>query len=133
MDTKKPLILLIDDEKYFLDIFSTKLTASGFDVLCVESGEAALAKLKEITPDFVLLDVKMPILDGIETFYKIKSDFPQLAAKVAFLTAYGEDINKPSFDRKFAQEAGAAEYIRKSDDLDEIASKVKSLVGQASI
>ncbi len=129
MDTKKPLILLVDDEKYFLDIFSTKLTVSGFDVLCVESGEVALAKLKEITPDLILLDVKMPIFDGIETFEKIKSDFPQISAKVVFLTAYGEDINKPSFDRKFAKEIGAAEYIRKSDDLDEIARKVKLLTG----
>ncbi len=125
-----PLILLVDEEKDFSDIFSLKLKASGFDVVSVSSGKEALLKLKEIKPDLILLDVEMPEMNGFETFTQIKSNPATAKTKVAFLTNYGEPLpveQVRKLDEKFAKQIGAMAHLRKSDDLDEIAKKIKEL------
>lgn len=123
-----PLILIVDDEKDFRDILSTTLRAKGFSVDEAQDGKGALVKLKDIHPDLILLDFKMPDMDGVETFFKIKSEFPDLRPKVAFLTNYGEARETPSFDQKFAQEVGAMDYLKKTEDLEVIAEKVQQLL-----
>lgn len=127
-----PLLLLVDDDKDFLDIFSLKLKAAGFDVVTVPSGKEAITKLKEIKPNLILLDVEMPEMNGFETFNQIKSN-PEIAnAKVVFLTSYGEPLPVEKIrelDARFAQEIGALSYIRKTDELDEVVKRVKELAG----
>jgi len=126
-----PLILLVDEEKDFLDIFSLKLKASGFDVVLAPSGKEALLKLKEIKPDLILLDIEMPEMNGFETFTQIKSDKATAKIKVVFLTNYGEPLPVQkirALDEKFAKEIGALSYIRKTDNLDDIVKRVKELV-----
>ncbi|HEY4496776.1 MAG TPA: response regulator [Candidatus Paceibacterota bacterium] len=123
----KPLILFVDDSEDFRDIFSTKLTAEGFDVVTAVNGEDALEKLKNINPEVILLDLEMPVMNGVETLLKIRSDDKFKNAKVLFCTNYGEPKERAAWtDEKFAKEIGAIGYLRKTDDLDTIAKQVKA-------
>ncbi len=122
-------ILIIDDNKDFLEIFSMKLTQAGFQVATAQSGETGIAEAKKIHPDLILLDVDMPVMNGLETLAKLKADSATSAFKVVFLTNYGEPKKDTTWiDEKFAREAGAADYIKKSEDLGTIVDEVKRLV-----
>jgi len=126
---EKPLILLVDDEENFREIFSTELQSVGFEVIAVDSGVAALEKLNEIRPVLVLLDVEMPGQNGAETLEKIKADPNLSGIKVAFLTNLGNsDRSLQWTDEKFAREAGAVDYIKKTDDLGNIRTQIQKII-----
>ncbi len=128
MAEQKPLILLIDDEQEFREILSTKLQTVGFNTAEADNGEEGIRKIKEIKPDLILLDLKMPVMNGAETLLKIKSDPDLQNFKVVFLTNYGEPKKELSgIDEKFAREVGALSYIRKTNDLDGIVEEVKNI------
>mgnify|MGYP001575091010 CR=1 FL=1 len=65
-------ILLVEDDPFLADIYSTKLKASGFDAEVVVSGEQCLSRAKEKNFDLVLLDIVLPQMDGWEILRKIK-------------------------------------------------------------
>lgn len=71
-----PNILIVDDEKSIRDSLSGILLDEGFTPLTADSGEAALAKLREEKPDLILLDIWMPGLDGLETLTRIREIYP---------------------------------------------------------
>lgn len=122
-------ILIIDDNKDFLEIFSTKLKASGYEVKTAGGGKEGIIEAKTFKPDLILLDVEMPEMGGVEALSKIKSD-PELSnIKISFLTNYGEPQKEISWiDEKFAREVGAMDYIRKSDDLTNIVKEVQNIL-----
>lgn len=122
----KSLILIIDDTADFREIFALKLKAAGYDVIDASGGEEGISKIKASHPDLVLLDMEMPMLNGVDTLIKIKSDPEIKDTKVVFLTSYGEPQEKQAWlDNKFAEELGAMDYIRKTDDLDKIVGRIK--------
>lgn len=129
MESDKKLILVIDDDKDLREILSVKLESSGFRVEQAQDGQSGMEKAKEIRPDLILMDVRMPGMTGIETLSKMKAD-PDLAAfKVIFLTNLGESQEENSWvDDKFAKDAGALGHIRKTDDLDKIVARVKEVI-----
>lgn len=122
-------ILIIDDNKDFLEIFSLKLGAAGFEVSTAQSGKEGIEKAKQLKPDLVLLDVEMPEMNGIETLTKLKADSATAGLKVAFLTNYGEASKDSAWlDEKLARDAGAVDYIKKSDDLKAVVEEVQRLL-----
>ncbi len=125
MADEKSKILIVDDDNDFREIITTKLTAAGFEVAQVSSGQEALTKIKEIKPNLVLMDVKMPGMSGIETLSRMHNDPELTNFKVLFLTSFGEPEDEAAFvDDKFAKEFGAIGHIKKSDDLDKIVQKI---------
>lgn len=121
-------ILVVDDNKDFLEIFSMKLTHAGFEVTTANSGKEGIQKASEKHPDLILLDVEMPEMNGLETLAKLKENPVTASLRVVFLTNYGEaDKETTWIDEKFAREAGAMDYIKKSDDLSKIIDEVKRL------
>ena len=128
---QKQTILIVDDNKDFLEIFSIKLAGAGFEVITANSGKEGIAKAKEIKPDLILLDVEMPEMSGVETLYNLKQDGDTKDMKVVFLTNYGEPQKETSWiDEKFAREAGALDYIKKSENLEKIVDEVKKVLGE---
>ncbi len=83
-----PRILAVDDSPANLKMLEAVFQAEGFATAAVESGEAALARIASDPPDVVLLDLRMPGMDGIETLDRLKTTAPQLP--VIMLTAYGD-------------------------------------------
>jgi CheY-like chemotaxis protein len=128
--TDAPLILIIDDESDFREIFSTKLGASGFRVETAESAAVGLKKAKQLKPALVLMDVMMPVMDGAAAVLKLRDDPETRGIKVAFLTSLGDPrAEMRANDQKFAEDFGAMQYLKKTDDLDLLAGKVRALIG----
>lgn len=126
-----PLVLIVEDEADFREILGTKLKAAGFDVQTAENGEEGLAKLKTIKPDLVVLDFMMPKMNGVETFMKMKEDEELKKLKVVFMTNHGEPLLElGDSDRQYAKEIGAADFFRKTDDLNIAVTHLKELCGK---
>ncbi len=121
----------MDDEPDFREIFSAKLTAAGFHVETAENGEVALAKMATSTPDLVLMDVKMPVMDGPTAVLKMRDDPKLKDIKVAFLTSLGDArIEIQEMNKKFAQDFGAQGYLRKTDSLDMLVDRVNGFLAK---
>ena len=126
---KPAKLLIVDDDKDFAEVLATKFKASGFEVTTASDGEAGVKKAKESQPDLILMDVKMPKMDGVAAMIKLREDPATKNIRVILLTAFGDpqpEIYKN--DARFAKELGASEYLLKTQDLDEIVVRVKELL-----
>lgn len=103
-------VLMVDDDKMLLDMYSERLELSGFDVTACSNGEECLSQIQQVNPDIVLLDIMMPKVNGYDTLASIKSDPATKDTPVIMLSALVRDINKSR-----AIEAGADDYIIKSE------------------
>ena len=102
-------ILLVEDDPFLIDIYSTKLKESGFSVEVASDGESALHKVKEKEPDLVILDIVLPQLDGWEILRQIKSDPKLKNIKIIILSNLGQ---KEEVER--GVELGAVKYLIKA-------------------
>ena len=109
-------ILLVDDEDSIHLLYREELEDEGYEVHSALSGEEALAQLKIIMPDLVILDINMPGINGIDALRQIKEINPSLP--VILSSAYQE------FKQDLATWA-SDEYIVKSSNMDELKAAVK--------
>ncbi len=110
MDTKKYNVVLIDDDKFLLNMYSLKFSKEGMQVTVISSPEEALEKFREgFNPDIVMLDMVMPGMDGIELLTKIREEKLIKDAVVIFLSNQGQ-----SSDIEKAQALGINGYIVKA-------------------
>ena len=126
---KQPLVLIVDDEPDFRDIFRAKLGAEGMQVETAENGQVGVSRAKELRPDLILMDVKMPVMDGAAAVLKLRDDPEMKDVKVAFLTSLGDPRGEiDGMNHRLAIEFGVQAYLRKTDDLDELSEKIKALL-----
>ena len=116
-DGPRPRILLIDDEAQLSEMVAFNLKMKGFDVETAMNGEAGLESLGRRMPDTVLLDVRMPGIDGFEVLRRIRA---LSAVPVIMLTARG-DVQC----RVRGLSLGANDYIVKPCSLDELAARIR--------
>ncbi len=111
-------VLLVDDEVEFLETLEKRLRRRNMDVRVATSGEQALRALGECCPDVVVLDVKMPGMDGIETLREIKKRAPLV--EVVMLTGHANlEVAIQGM------EMGAFDYLMKPVDIDELVYKLQ--------
>lgn len=111
-------ILLVDDEVVFTDNMSKLLTNRGYRVTAVNSGDNAVRALEEEDFDVVVLDLKMPGMDGITTLREIKK--LDLFTQTLILTGHG------SIDTALeAIRIGAYDYLTKPCEIDELMEKIE--------
>ena len=123
----KHLVLLVDDDAGFREIWKMKLTSSGFDVLEASNGKEALEILKDKKPDVILLDVLMPEMDGVKTLLTIKENNNLKDVKIFFVTSLDNaDPELSEYHKELASEIGAVEYLRKSIDLDNLVERISN-------
>ena len=116
------LVVVADDEHDIADLLAMNLTVEGYRVETVYDGQAALDAVRALHPDFVLLDVMMPNLDGIEVLQALKADADTKDIPVIMLTA------KTSDDDVWAGwQAGASYYVTKPFDLDDLVRYLRHL------
>ena len=111
-------ILLVDDEAEFIETLGKRLTRRGLGVLLANSGQEALDLIAANEIDVVVLDVKMPGMDGIEALQKIKALKPDL--EVLMLTAHA---NVEVAMR--GMELGAFDYLMKPVELEDLLYKIQ--------
>ncbi len=114
-----PKILLVDDEERFRTNLRKMLAAQGFDVTALASGPEALDELARQPYDVILLDVRMPVMDGLETLAAIKKNHPD--SEVIILTGHASVDAAAEIIR-----LGAAEFLLKPCPLEEIIAKIET-------
>lgn len=116
-------LLLIDDEPDILEFLSYSLKKEGYKIFTATNGEEGVKMAQKVSPSLILLDVMMPIMDGIETCQIIRKDLNITQPIIAFLTSRAEDYSQIA-----GFEAGADDYITKPIRPRLLISKVESLL-----
>ncbi|MBT8378210.1 MAG: response regulator [Ignavibacteria bacterium] len=115
---EKIKILLVDDEKEFVETLSERIKMREHDSVVALDGEQALKKLEDEIPDVVVLDLKMPGIDGMEVLKRIRKAYPKV--QVIMLTGHGSEK-----DEEEARKLGAFEYLEKPVEIDKLMMKIK--------
>lgn len=117
----KKYVLVAEDDKFYANIYKTKLAKEGFEIAVVGDGLQALQLARERKPDLILLDLVMPVKDGFETLREIKSDANLKDVRVIVLSNLGQEE-----DIKKAKDLGALDYVVKANvSIGEMMSKIK--------
>ena len=116
-------ILCVDDEPDILEILKYNLTNEGYNVLTAVDGKSAIEIAYNLNPNLIIMDVMMPIMDGIAACEKLRSDDKFNDTIIMFLTARGEDYSHVA-----AYDAGADDYVTKPVKPKVLVSKVKGLL-----
>ena len=117
----KERILVADDDKDIARFVELNLTLEGFDVELVHDGAEALRRATEEPPDLIVLDVMMPVLDGVEVVRRLRSQAATASVPVVMLTA-----KSLSADKVVGLTAGADDYIVKPFDTLELVARVRT-------
>jgi len=117
-------ILLVEDDRFILDMYKEKMGKENFEVRCAEDGASAIKIAKEIMPDIILLDVVMPLMDGFETLQAMKQDDKLKNIPIVLLTNLGQ---RRSVEKGL--KIGAADYIIKAHfSPSEVVDKIKNII-----
>ncbi len=114
---EKMKLMLVDDEERFLETTKKLLAKKGYEAITATSGQEALEILKSKLIHVVILDVKMPVMDGIATLKEIKQNFPMV--EVIMLT--GHATVESAVD---GLKSGATDYLMKPIAIEELVQKV---------
>lgn len=113
--------MLAEDDRAVRESLVRALTLEGYEVVAVSNGALALDRLRDNTPDLVLLDVSMPHVDGLTVCRVVRSEGSQVP--ILMLTARTE-----TSDRVAGLDAGADDYLAKPFDLDELFARMRALL-----
>lgn len=117
-------VAIVEDEAILAQALSVELLSSGYDVISASDGEKGLEIIKKESPDVVLLDIMMPVMDGFEVLESLKKSKSKKKPKVIILSNLGEDS-----DREKAMKLGASDYyVKSSTDLSELKPKIDKLL-----
>jgi CheY-like chemotaxis protein len=116
-------ILLVEDNEMNRDMLSRRLTRRGFEVDLAVDGQEGLEKALNTTPDLVLLDMSLPLLDGWEVARQIRQ---QSGARIPIIALTAHAM---SDDRNKALDAGCDEFDTKPVDLPRLLGKIEALLG----
>lgn len=115
------VVLVVDDQPANVRLVGTVLSDAGFDVMPATSGEQALARLQHAQPDLILLDMRMPGMDGFEVLERLRRDAALADIPVIFLTAAAErELVVEALD------AGAVDYLTKPFVAEELVARVRA-------
>lgn len=119
----KSTILIVDDELFMSKTLEGLLTSPDYTLALASNGEEALARATELTPDLILLDVMMPVMDGFEVCRRLRSDSVLAEVPVIMVTALDDRES-----RLRGIEAGADDFISKPIDPVELQARVRTTI-----
>ncbi len=119
-------VLVVDDESNIVDILKFNLEREGYEVLCAYDGGEALEQVKSGSPDLVLLDVMLPVMDGFGVLEEIRKT--DKLTPVIMLTAREEER-----DKVLGLEIGADDYIVKPFSVRELMARVKTNIRRMAV
>ncbi|HKQ52901.1 MAG TPA: response regulator transcription factor [Pyrinomonadaceae bacterium] len=122
--SKKPLVLVVDDEPQILRVMRAGLPARGYEVKTASDGEAALEEIRKEMPDIVILDLVMPGMTGLEACRRVR-EFS--GVPIIVLSAKGGERDKVA-----ALDSGADDYVTKPFGMDELLARVRAVLRRAA-
>src|ERR1700745_3239862 len=117
-------ILVVDDEPQITRVLKTTLASQGYGVRSAGDGEEALAELKAWSPDLIITDLRMPLMDGLELCRRVRKDS---RVPIIVLSVKGEETIKVE-----ALDAGADDYITKPFSVNELMARVRAALRRAT-
>ncbi len=114
-------VMVVDDEPDIVELIRYNLTTEGYEVITARNGKEALEKTASL-PDLIILDLMMPVMDGLEACRRLKADPRTARIPILFLTARSSEV-----DEVIGLEIGADDYIRKPITPRKLAARVKAL------
>jgi DNA-binding NtrC family response regulator len=120
---EKNRILVVDDEEALRTVLSTELSSEGYEVSAAADGNEAIDLVKENNYDLVLLDIKMPNVDGFEVLKFVKGTKPDI--KVIMLTGFADLKNAIESKR-----LGAEDFVSKPYDLVDLLTTIERVLGE---
>ena len=128
---KKIKILMIEDDPFFAELCSRALESEGYDVVVATDGEKGLVEVKEENPDFILLDIILPEMNGLEVLRNIRKDpDPKIANKSVIILSnlYAKK------EEEEGKELNADDYLIKANiTSDELLVKIKEVMDRKGI
>ena len=116
-------ILVIEDEMDVLKMTVFRLKKAGYDVLTADDGKKGLDTVEQERPDFIFLDLNLPVMDGYEVCRELKKDEELKKIPVVILSASSDGIKEKSI------EIGADDYIIKPYEPQELLNKIEKFLG----
>ncbi len=120
-----PNILLVDDEPVIIDSLTYSLRREGFEVFTATDGSQALDLFPTVQPDLVILDIRLPGIDGLEVCRRLRSHSP---VPIIMLTALGNEL-----DRVVGLEVGADDYLPKPFSFRELLARIRSVLRRVEL
>ena len=114
-------VLVVDDEQQVRELLGKFLKKEGYEVVLASNGEEAVELTRKESPQVILLDLKLPGIDGIETCRRLKMEDSTRFIPIIMITAYSDN-------KMEAIDAGADDFINKPFDLVELSVRVKSIL-----
>jgi CheY-like chemotaxis protein len=129
LDTKpqSPKLLVVDDDPDILGLMHEALSFHGYEVFTAANGREALDRVPQVRPDLILLDLKMPQLDGYEVIRRLKGDESTRPIPIVVITASPVDKER---DRVRVLGMGASEYITKPLSIDVLIQEIKRAIAE---
>lgn len=119
----KPKILLIEDERSLIDILTYNLEKEGFEVTSAADGQDGLRRAQTLNPDLVILDLMLPVIDGLEVCRQLRSDPKLPNVRILMLTARAEEV-----DEIVGFNMGADDYVAKPFKVKPLIHRIKALL-----
>lgn len=116
-------ILVVEDDRALAGVLEYNLTSEGFSVTCAMDGQDALNQARAKTPDLVLLDVMIPVMDGVQVCRQLRSEAATRNTPIIMLTAKGEET-----DQVVGFSVGADDYVTKPFSVRVLLERVKALL-----
>ena len=124
----KTKILLVDDDRDFVDATKLVLESKPYDVIVAYDGDEALAKAREDKPDLIILDVIMPVKDGFSAAEQLKKDSELKKIPVIMLTSFSEKVGETSLSVSQGLALDTEDYVDKPVSPQELLSRVERLL-----
>lgn len=116
-------ILIVDDEEHIVELLKYNMEACGYETITASNGAEALEKVEKEKPDLILLDLMLPVINGIEVAKEIKSKSNLSDISIIMLTAKSEESDKIA-----GLDLGADDYITKPFSVKELIARVKAVL-----
>lgn len=117
-------ILMVDDEPDVLKIVKLRLVKQGYEVIFAENGQQAFEAARSQKPDIILMDYRMPVLNGLEASKLLKADQELKHIPIIFMTASSVSVTLDNLSA-----VGVSDCIRKPFEADDLLKKIKNYIG----
>ena len=116
-------ILVVEDDRSLANVLEYNLTNSGYEVFCAHDGQDGLNQARAKAPDMIILDVMIPVIDGVETCRQLRAEQATRETPIMMLTAKSEET-----DQLIGFSVGADDYVVKPFSVRVLLERIKSLL-----